>query len=65
MNMPFEIQKPEEKIGEITGKLTEIVDNVSTDTLERAIRFMGVSHGEKLYRAIETSKTATDDLFLK
>ena len=66
--MSFEAPKPEEqneKIGETSHKLTEIVDTTNIDVLERAIRFMAVGQRESLYRAVEISKTATDDLMLK
>ncbi|MFZ2522249.1 MAG: hypothetical protein WAX44_00080 [Minisyncoccia bacterium] len=63
--MPFESSKPEEKnekIGETSQKLAEIVDTIDVDILERAIRFMPAGQRETLYRAVEISKTATDDL---
>ncbi len=66
--MPFEIPTPEERneeIGEVSQKLNEIIETTGGDTLERAIRFLAVSQREKFYRAVETSKTATDDLMKK
>ncbi len=66
--MPFERPNPEEqneRIGEASLKLSEIIEGENIDILERAIRFLAVNHRERLYRAIELSKIATDDLMKK
>lgn len=63
--MSFETKTKEEKLNEaaeIGGKLQEIVTNIGVDNLEKAIRFMSPHEREKLYEAVEISKTATDSL---
>lgn len=66
--MPFERPSAEERnerIGEVSERLSSIIEDTDSNTLERAIRFLGVNHREKFYRAVEMSKTATDDLMHK
>ena len=64
--MPFETPERktqrEEKIHEVGIQLQEIVSGMGVDGLEKSIRWMSPTEREKLYKAVEISKTATGSL---
>ena len=56
------LEKKLEKVTEAAGKLQEIITDIEVYELEKSIRFMSPTEREKLYRAVEISKTAKDPL---
>ncbi len=61
--MSFETPEQRRNKAQETGtKLHEIITKVDGSILEKAIRWMGPAEREKLYQAVEVSKTAKDSL---